>query len=52
MGMDESAIRAALDACLVGNPETPRMMPDTWAQMPDPFPAWGAPARESQEVDA
>ena len=36
-GMDESAIRAALDLCLI-----PASKPDfaTWSQLPDPFPVW------------
>jgi hypothetical protein len=36
-GMDESAIRAALDTCLI-----PASKPDfaAWSQLPDPFPVW------------
>ncbi|WP_225026234.1 GTP-binding protein [Xinfangfangia pollutisoli] len=37
-GMDEAAIRAALDAALVG---APGFVPAAWAGLPDPFPAWG-----------
>jgi G3E family GTPase len=40
-GMDEAALRAALDRCLVRNPAALR--PDALARMPDPFPAWDAP---------
>ncbi|WOC17112.1 zinc metallochaperone GTPase ZigA [Pseudochrobactrum sp. MP213Fo] len=36
--MDEAAIRAALDVCLV---EEHNFAPDSWAQMPDPFEVWG-----------
>ncbi|HUI20068.1 MAG TPA: zinc metallochaperone GTPase ZigA [Methylocella sp.] len=40
VGMDEAAIRAALDTCLVG-PTTPkRFDPDLFRLLPDPFPAW------------
>jgi G3E family GTPase len=36
-GMDESAIRSALDLCLI-----PAEKPDfaAWSQLPDPFPVW------------
>ena len=40
-GMDEAAIRAALDACLVGDPEAAAFTPQDWAELPDPFPKWG-----------
>ena len=36
--MDEAAIRAELDACLV--PEVD-YVPDRWRDLPDPFPDWG-----------
>lgn len=38
IGMDEPAIRAALDACLLAANE---FSPDDWRTLPDPFPAWG-----------
>lgn len=38
VGMDEGAIRAQLDACLV--PGRPAMDVAEWAKLPDPFPAW------------
>lgn len=38
IGMDEAAIRAALDACLV--PEAD-YQPDIWGRLADPFPFWG-----------
>lgn len=41
IGMDEKAISAALDACLV---EADRFTPEVWEAMHDPFPAWGEPA--------
>ena len=36
-GMDEAALRARLDACLV---PAERFTPDAWSGMADPFPAW------------
>ncbi len=38
-GLDEAALRAALDACLVG-PED-RLDPSLAGTLPDPLPAWG-----------
>lgn len=40
IGMDEAAIRAALDTCLVGDPACDRFDPADWRNLPDPFPAW------------
>ncbi len=41
-GMDEVAIRASLDACLVGEATImTRFNPDRYRHLPDPFPAWG-----------
>jgi len=40
IGMDEGAIRAALDACLVGSSTMPEFDADAWRGLPDPFPAW------------
>ena len=40
IGMDESCIRAALDAALV---PAAAFTSDLWAAMRDPFPAWGPP---------
>ena len=37
-GLDEAAIRASLDACLVGSEE--RFAPEDWRALSDPFPAW------------
>ena len=39
-GLDEAAIRAALDACLLGRVTTARFKPARYAGLPDPFPAW------------
>ena len=43
-GMDESALRARLDACLV--PGKPAMNVTEWAKLADPFPVW----RRANEV--
>ncbi len=39
-GLDEAALRAALDACLVGSVTTARFDASRYAAMPDPFPSW------------
>ncbi|WP_323992012.1 zinc metallochaperone GTPase ZigA [Nguyenibacter sp. L1] len=39
-GMDETAIRMALDACLVAAKTGTRFDPSHYASLPDPFPAW------------
>jgi G3E family GTPase len=39
--MDERAIRAALDACLLPLPRSGRVDTKAWRTLPDPFPAWG-----------
>ncbi|MDR6291255.1 G3E family GTPase [Inquilinus ginsengisoli] len=39
--MDQAAIRQSLDACLV---DAETFDPDAWADLPDPFPAWGRDA--------
>ncbi|WP_323717750.1 GTP-binding protein [Paracoccus aminovorans] len=38
-GMDQAAITRALDAALV---RESGFIPELWANLPDPFPAWGA----------
>ncbi|MBS7537795.1 zinc metallochaperone GTPase ZigA [Ancylobacter lacus] len=38
--MDEAAIRAALDACLVGPTDPAAYDPTALADLPDPFPVW------------
>ena len=40
-GMDEAALRAALDACLIGHDTAG--MDAAWSDLPDPFPAWQQP---------
>ncbi len=40
IGMDEAAIRAELDACLVGSSTAPAFEAEAWSRLPDPFPAW------------
>lgn len=41
--LDEAAIRAALDGCLVGDAlAMTRFNPDRYRDLPDPFPLWGA----------
>ncbi len=37
-GMDEDALRARLDACLVSG--RPGMHPEDWSKLHDPFPVW------------
>jgi G3E family GTPase len=39
IGMDEAALRTALDACLLNDKEM-RSGAKAWANMPDPFPLW------------
>lgn len=43
-GLDEEAIRAALDACLVGSSDPARFDLDAHRALPDPFPRWGRAA--------
>ena len=38
--LDADAIRAALDACLVGPADGTRADFSAWAHLPDPFPSW------------
>ncbi|CAH1654484.1 Putative metal chaperone YciC [Hyphomicrobiales bacterium] len=40
-GMDEAAIRAALDDCLVGPANPIRFDPGAYRRLRDPFPFWG-----------
>ncbi|MBY0363667.1 MAG: zinc metallochaperone GTPase ZigA [Phreatobacter sp.] len=39
-GMDEAAMRAALDGCLLGRASATRFNPEDYASLADPFPAW------------
>ncbi|MCS0504749.1 zinc metallochaperone GTPase ZigA [Ancylobacter mangrovi] len=41
-GMDDGAIRAALDACLIQD-EIKEFDPTAFRRLPDPFPKWGVP---------
>lgn len=41
IGMDEAALRARLDACLLTESEM-RQGAASWADLPDPFPSWNA----------
>jgi hypothetical protein len=38
--MDERAIRASLDRCLMELPNSGRVDTKSWRQLPDPFPVW------------
>ncbi|TVR09454.1 MAG: GTP-binding protein, partial [Salinarimonadaceae bacterium] len=40
IGMDEAAIRASLDSCLVGSSTGERFDADAYRDLPDPLPAW------------
>jgi len=40
-GMDEAAIRRALDDCLVGSGTATRFDPNAYRHLRDPFPFWG-----------
>ncbi len=42
--MNEAAIRAELDACLLDVPAGSRIDTREWRKLPDPFPAWGKEA--------
>ncbi|GLI24357.1 G3E family GTPase [Xanthobacter flavus] len=42
MGLDEGAMRAALDACLVGPADPKRFDASAFKNLPDPFPNWEA----------
>lgn len=46
LGMNEEAIRDALDACLVASGD---FAPERWRSLPDPFPGWGE-ARPEPEL--
>ena len=40
VGMDEAAMTAALDGCLVGRASATRFDAQEHAGLPDPFPIW------------
>ncbi len=46
IGMDESRIRARLDACLL---PAETFTPEAWQHLDDPFPLWGSPALEAAQ---
>ena len=47
IAMDEAAMRARLDACLLTEEEDSRGHGE-WQQLPDPFPVWATSAPEAQ----
>ena len=49
MGMDQAALTAAFDACLLSDAEL-AAGPAAWAALPDPFPHWGEAEEEHGEV--
>lgn len=51
MGMDEAALRARLDACLLDDAEM-ASGPTAWVRLPDPFPVWGRREGNVNEVNA
>lgn len=48
--MDQAALRAKFDACLLTDAEFARG-PEAWARMPDPFPQWLPAASASEEQE-
>ncbi len=40
IGLDEAVIRAALDACLLGESNPIRFLPAKYRELADPFPVW------------
>jgi G3E family GTPase len=46
-GLDEPAMRAGLDACLVGEADPKRFDASAWRHLPDPFPTWGEAPRDA-----
>lgn len=49
--MDEHALRATLDACLVPNEGSAPFQPELYAHLPDPFPAWRHRQPEAEEEE-
>jgi hypothetical protein len=49
MGMDEAALRAGFDACLLTDEEL-RAGPDAWSCYEDPFPRWEILEDEEDEA--
>jgi G3E family GTPase len=50
MNMDEAALRAGLDACLLTDAEL-AAGPEAWAEYDDPFSAWDEPDDEAAEAE-
>lgn len=48
--MDQAALRAKFDACLLTDAEF-ALGPEAWARMPDPFPQWLPAASASEEQE-
>jgi G3E family GTPase len=51
IGMDEMALRARLDRCLLTDAEM-RLGPAGWRRLPDPFPTWRVAKEEAGAGDA
>ncbi len=49
--MDEAAIRAAVDSCLLTDAEF-RTGPDEWVKLPDPLPAWNLSEEDTEHSAA
>ena len=47
--MDNDAVRAAMEACLLTDKEM-KLGPDAWAKLDDPWPEWEADEDEDDEV--
>ena len=47
--MDNDAVRAAMEACLLTDKEM-KLGPDVWAKFDDPWPEWEADEDEDDEV--
>jgi G3E family GTPase len=52
VGLDESAIRRALEACLMPSREDGSIDVQTWRRLRDPFPSWTGESTASMEVEA
>lgn len=50
-GMDEAALRSELDACLVDADQASHFIPEQWARLSDPFPAWRLAAPDEDETE-
>ena len=52
VGLDEPAIRRALQACLMPSREDGSIDVQTWRRLRDPFPSWTGESTASMEVEA